>query len=33
VPAGGKAVVCVKSADPNATGEAAYDVTIQDDAP
>lgn len=33
VPAAGKAVVCVKSADPNATGEAAYDVTIQDDAP
>jgi hypothetical protein len=33
VPAGGKAVVCVKSADPNATGEAAYDITIQDDAP
>jgi hypothetical protein len=29
---GGKAVVCVKSADANATGEAAYDVTIQDDA-
>jgi hypothetical protein len=33
VPAGGVAVVCVKSADPNATGEAAYDVTIQDDTP
>ena len=32
VPSGGRAVVCVKSADPNATGEAAYDVTIQDDA-
>ena len=33
VPAGGKAVVCVKSADANATGEAAYDVKIQDEAP
>jgi hypothetical protein len=33
VPAGSKAVVCVKSADASATGEAAYDVTIQDDAP
>ncbi|HEX7699383.1 MAG TPA: hypothetical protein VF403_01595, partial [Kofleriaceae bacterium] len=33
VAAGSKATVCVKSADPNATGEAAYDVTIQDDAP
>ncbi|MEO8553855.1 MAG: hypothetical protein ABI678_27970, partial [Kofleriaceae bacterium] len=32
VPSGARAVVCVKSADANATGEAAYDVTIQDDA-
>jgi hypothetical protein len=32
VAAGSKAVVCVKSADANAIGEAAYDVTIQDDA-
>ena len=31
VPPGGKAVVCVKSADANATGEAAYDVTVQDE--
>ncbi|MEO6777546.1 MAG: hypothetical protein ABI467_31760 [Kofleriaceae bacterium] len=32
VPPGAKAVVCVKSAEASATGEAAYDVTIQDDA-
>jgi len=25
-----KAVICVKSADPNATGEAAYDLEVQD---
>jgi hypothetical protein len=32
-PAGVKRVVCVKNADPNATAETAYDVTVQDDAP
>ncbi len=30
VPVNCKAVVCVKSADPNATGEAAYDVGVQE---
>ncbi|MFT3700521.1 MAG: hypothetical protein QM831_45675 [Kofleriaceae bacterium] len=29
--AGSKTVVCVKSADTSATGEAAYDLTVQDD--
>ncbi|CAN5277496.1 hypothetical protein BH11MYX1_BH11MYX1_37980 [soil metagenome] len=30
VPPNAKAVVCAKSADPNATGEAAYDLEVQE---